>query len=131
MEDKVIGMKHCFWMHIAFLVAVATSLVSSPPAFADSWGWPKRDHWSANEKWGLILGFEGGKTLSLCEKTEDGLKEHWRRGYVDSVWPPHRAYVTNDGKYVVLRDVFHNLGLRQGNRDSRQAREDPWQLRTG
>ena len=106
----MIGMKHCFWMHIAFLVAVATSLVSGPPAFADSWGWPKRDHWSANEKWGLILGFKGGKTLSLCEKTEDGLKEHWQRGYMDSVFAPHRAYVTDDGKYVVLRDVFHSLG---------------------
>ena len=110
MKDKVNAMKYCFWMHITLCIAVATFLASSPFAFGDSWGSPKRDHWSANEKWGLILGFKGGKTLSLCEKTEDGLIEHWRRGYVDSVWPPHRAYVTNDGKYVVLRDVYRNLG---------------------
>ena len=83
---------------------------SGPLAFGDTWGPPQKEHWSASEKWGLILGFKGGKTLSLCEKTEDALKEHWRRGYVDSVWPPHRAYVTNDGKYVVLRDVYSNLG---------------------
>jgi hypothetical protein len=51
-----------------------------------------------------------GDGLSLWEKTEGGLEQHWRRPYVDRVWPPHRAYVTHDGKYVVLRDVYHNLG---------------------
>ena len=91
-------------------MGIATHLFPGPLAFGDSWGPPRKEHWSANERWGLILSFEGGKTLALCEKTEDGQKEHWRRGYVDSVWPPHRAYVTNDCKYVVLRDVYHNLG---------------------
>jgi hypothetical protein len=86
------------------------SLVSGPLAFADTWGPPTKEHWSANKQWVLKVGWPESKSLSLWEKTENGLKEHWRRGYVDRVWPPHRAYVANDGDYVVLRDVYHNLG---------------------
>ncbi len=86
------------------------SLLLCGVAHGDSWGPPEKEHFSANEKWVLKVGWRGNRTLSLCEVTDDGLKEHWRRGYVERVFPPHRAYVTNDGKYVVLRDVYHNLG---------------------
>jgi HEAT repeat protein len=80
------------------------------PARADFWGPPKKEHWSANGRFVLKVGWPQSDTLSLWEKTEDGLTQHWQRGYVDRVWPPHRAYVTDDGKYVVQRDVYHNLG---------------------
>ena len=89
---------------------ILISLVSWPVASADSWGPPMKEHWSASKQWVLKVGWRDSKKLSLWEKTDDGLKEHWRRGYVDRVWPPHRAYVTDNGKYVVLRDVYHNLG---------------------
>ena len=94
----------CLW------ACLVVSLLSQRVAIGDSWGPPQREHRSANQKWALILNVSGDKTLSLCEYTDDGLKEHWRRDYGDSVFPPHRAYVTNDGKYVVLRDKYHNLG---------------------
>ena len=29
---------------------------------------------------------------------------------MDRVWPPYRAYVTDDGNNVVLQDVYHNIG---------------------
>lgn len=80
-------------------------------AYGDTWGPPKRVHPSENGTWSLVLGLHGGKTLSLCENTDEGLTEHWQRGYVHNIWSPHLAYVTNDGKYVVLRDTYHNIGL--------------------
>lgn len=103
-------MRNYFWVRIVLLFAIVTSLNSCPIALGDSWGPPRKEHWSTNEKWVLKVGWRDSKTLSLCEKTDEGLKEHWRRGYVDRVWPPHMAYVTDNGKYVVLRDVYHNLG---------------------
>jgi HEAT repeat protein len=89
---------------------VLISMIPWPHARADSWGPPKKEHWSANETWVLKVGWPDDKTLSLWEKTEDGLRQHWRRGYVDQTYPPHRAYLTDDGKYVVLRDMYHSLG---------------------
>ncbi len=80
---------------------------------ADSWGPPRAEHWSANKMWVLKVGWLDDSTLSLWERTDDGLKERWRRGYVDQVWPPHRAHVTNNGEFVVLRDIHHNLGYRE------------------
>lgn len=85
-------------------------LLAASPVGADSWGPPTKEHWSNNGRWALVLGFAGGNTLSLCQKTDDGLKEYWRRGYVHRVWPPHLAYVADDGQYIVLKDVYHNLG---------------------
>ena len=78
---------------------------------ADSWGPPQKEHWSANKRFVLQVEYPArADGLSLCEQTEDGRKELWKRDYVDQVWPPHHAHITNDGKYVVLRDVYHNLG---------------------
>jgi HEAT repeat protein len=81
---------------------------------ADTWGPPQKEHWSANKQFVLQVedSAEAGR-LSLSKKTDGGLEELWKRGYVDPVWPPHRAYVTNDGKYVVLRDLYQNLGRRK------------------
>lgn len=89
---------------------LVSSLTLPAEALGDRWGAPAREHLSENEKWSLVVGFKGGKTLSLCQRTSDGLTETWRRGYVHRVWPPHHAYVTNDGNYIVLRDVYHNIG---------------------
>ena len=85
--------------------------IAPPRALADSWGPPRSEHWSANQRFVLKVGRVGrGKGLALWEKAEGGLKKHWERGYVDRNWPPHHAYVTDDGRYVVLRDVYHNIG---------------------
>jgi hypothetical protein len=85
--------------------------MTSPRALADSWGPPRKEHWSANERFVLKVGpREPGKGLSLWERTGDGLERRWERGYVDRTWPPHRAHVTGDGRHVVLQDVYHNLG---------------------
>ena len=88
-------------------------VISWTPALADSWGPPSKEHWSVNKKWVLKVGWMEDSTLSLWEETEDGLKEHWRRGYVDRTWPPHHAYPTDDGKFVVLRDLHSRLGYRE------------------
>lgn len=97
--------------YVAVLASTLFSVILSSRAFADSWGPPKREHWSAEERFVLKVAWgDGGKGLALWEKTGAGLKKHWERGYVDRYWPPYLAYVTDDGKYVVLRDVYHNLG---------------------
>ncbi len=80
-------------------------------ALADFWGAPQKEHWSANKRFVLQVEYPAtADGLSLCEQTEDGLKVVWKRGFVDRVRPPHHADVTNDGKYVVLRDVHGNIG---------------------
>jgi HEAT repeat protein len=80
------------------------------PAHADSWAL-QTEHWSANQQFVLQVEYPAQAAgLSLCEQTKDGRKELWKRGYVDPFWPPHHAYVTTDGKYVVLRDVYSHLG---------------------
>lgn len=105
-------MRHCCWLHIASLVAVVGLLISCLLAFGDIWGPPQNEHWSANNEWVLKVRHDS-KTLSLCEKTQDGLKEHWRREYVDPNFAPLRAYVTDDGKYVVLLDLHGCVGSGQ------------------
>ncbi len=82
----------------------------SSAALADSWGPPRKEHWSENQMVVLKVSYPQNKQLSLWKKTEDGLKPLWNRGYIHRVWPPHRAYVTDDGQYVVLRDTHHSLG---------------------
>jgi HEAT repeat protein len=82
----------------------------SSAALADSWGLPRKEHWSENQQVVLKVSYPQNKQLSLWKKTDDGLKQLWKRGYIHRVWPPHRAYVTDDGKYVVLRDTHHSLG---------------------
>ena len=79
-------------------------------ALADSWGPPRKEHWSENQQFALKVSYPKNKQLSLWKKTDDGLKPLWNRGYIHRVWPPYRAYVTDDGKHVVLRDTHHNLG---------------------
>jgi HEAT repeat protein len=96
----------------AFGVGVALLLVAADLAFADEWGRPKPEHWSANGEYVLKVagGLRVADGLSLWRKTEQGLVEQWSRGYVDDRWPPHKAYVANDGQHVVLRDVHSQLG---------------------
>ncbi|MEW6250071.1 MAG: hypothetical protein AB1716_05450 [Planctomycetota bacterium] len=48
--------------------------------------------------------------ISLWHKADGGLREIWQRGYADKSWPPHMAYVADDGQRVILRDVHHCLG---------------------
>ena len=78
---------------------------------ADSWGPPTADHWSANRQYVLHVAWPDKKQLTLLRVRSKGAREEiWSRPYVDETWPPHTAYVANDGKHVVLRDVYHNLG---------------------
>src|SRR4051794_39225246 len=84
------------------------ALTLASAVHADSWGPPRGEHWSANGKFVLKVGWrDADKQLSLWEKTDDGLQRRWARGYVDRTWPPHRAHVTGDGRHVVLQDVYH------------------------
>ena len=93
--------------HLALIVVFLGTSV-----WADSWGPPTPEHWSANGKYVLKVrwGSDEPERLSLLHKTDNGLVEMWSRGYVDADWPPHTAYVTNDGRHVVLRDVHSRLG---------------------
>src|SRR4051812_26528633 len=102
------------WVTCGVLASALASTISSPRALADSWGPPASEHWSANGRFVLKVGWPNRvKGLSLWEQCEEGLKKHWERDYVDRTWPPHRAYVAQDGKNVVLQDVYHNLGYGQ------------------
>jgi HEAT repeat protein len=77
----------------------------------DSWGPPTTQYESKNGQYVLDVGWPISKTLTLSKKTPTGKKEElWSRSYVDDTWPPHTAYVADDGQHVVLRDVYHNLG---------------------
>jgi len=89
---------------------VVASLIA--PTWADSWGPPEPEHWSRNGEYVLKVDWGSGKPdrLALWRKTDKGQSEIWSRGYVDDSWPPHAAYVANDGSRVVLRDVYSNLG---------------------
>ncbi len=98
----------CRLIHATMALVLAASLSSH--AIADSWGPPQKEHWSANGRFVLRVDYPGSRTLSLCEKTKDGLNELWKRAHVDGACPPVRAYVTNNGKFVVLRDKHHFVG---------------------
>ena len=77
----MVDMKCPFGKRISTVTLLLISLFSCKVAFCVRWE-PPKEHWSTNEKWVLKVGFRDDETLNLCEKTPDGLKEHWRRGYV-------------------------------------------------
>lgn len=78
---------------------------------ADQWGPPRTEHRSRNRQYTLNVAWPESKKLTLLRATpEGGKKELWSRPYVDETFPPHMAYVADDGQHVVLRDVYHNLG---------------------
>ena len=77
----------------------------------DSRGPPTTQFKSKNGQYVLNVAWPKKKTLTLSKKTPTGEKEElWSRSYVDARWPPHMAYVANDGQHVVLRDVHSGLG---------------------
>ena len=97
---------------IPLIVIVAQCLLGASLSYGDTWGAPKEEHWSTNGEYVLKVACNSSKPkgISLWHKTEQGLAELWTRGYVDETWPPHMAYVANDGQHVVLRDVHGSLG---------------------
>lgn len=77
----------------------------------DFWGPPTTKFRSSNRQYLLEVGWPREKTLTLFKVTPKGDKvKLWTRSYVDETWPPHAAYVANNGQYVVLRDVYSRLG---------------------
>lgn len=104
------GRRPSFGSGLLCITSVLGFLTTS--VLADSWGPPTPEHWSANGQYVLKVqwGHQKADRMSLCQKTDKGLLERWSRGFVDDRWPPHRAYVANDGRHVVLRDQHANLG---------------------
>lgn len=95
----------CFYVVVGWLLIVAT------PAFADQWGPPLPEHWSANGKWVLKVtrsSLDTHKRIALWRRGE--FEPAWIRSCADLGGPPHRAYVADDGRHVVLRDVHGELG---------------------
>ena len=78
---------------------------------ADHGGRRRTQYRSSNRQYALNVAWPDNKKLTLFKTTPTGGREElWSRPYVDETWPPHVAYVADDGQHVVLRDVYHNLG---------------------
>lgn len=98
-------------MTMCITAACVVTACAALHCMADEWGPPEPEHWSANRQFVLKVTWPGNK-LALFRADAQATPEErlWSRPYVDDTWPPHAAYVTSDGRHVVLRDVYHNLG---------------------
>ncbi len=100
----------------AILIAVvwASSLLFGQFCYADFWGSPSPEHWSDNRQFVLKVSWPKENKISLAKVFSDGTqKTLWTRGYVDESYPPHEAFVSDDGRHVVFRDVYSRLGYGQ------------------
>ena len=78
---------------------------------ADFWGPEQSEHWSKNRRYVLQV-VSSSDELRLVRTRAMGIRQElWSRPYVDKTGPPRMAYVADDGKHVILRDVHTNLGF--------------------
>jgi HEAT repeat protein len=92
-----------------FLITSAIGcLHSAPEVSADSWGPPTPEHWSSNHRFVLRVGWPD-RVLKLEEKREHDYVLRWSATYPQED-APVEAYITDDGQYVVLRDVWGRVG---------------------
>ncbi len=101
-----------------YLIAAAALLAvlpgARPDAWADKWGWPPSQYPSGNGRFVLKVD-TARRTLALQEKGRAGTTIRWSVRYPDTgakygVPAPVAAYITDDGKHVVLRDVWGRVG---------------------
>jgi HEAT repeat protein len=99
-----------------YLIAVATLIVVSqrPAAWPDEWGWPPSQHSSDNGRFLLRVG-TAQRSLALLEKGPQGISVRWSVAYPETGvkygdTAPVAAYIADDGRYVVLRDVWGRVG---------------------
>ncbi len=93
----------------ATLIIIAWALLAMP-CRADRSGPPDLEHWSVNERFVLKVTYPDGSLALFRAKSEtEPEKKLWERPYVDDL-PPHMAYVSDDGKHVVIRDLYGRIG---------------------
>jgi hypothetical protein len=91
----------------AFLVIV--SLVTSFRfGWADSWGPPPKEHWSNDRQFVLFVSelAWGQSKLVLKERGRNGFRLRWIAFHST----PVQAFITDDGRYIVLRDQWGQVG---------------------
>ena len=99
---------------IAAAALLAVVPVSRPDAWADEWGRPPSQYPSGNGRFILKVDAARG-TLALQEKGQAGTSVRWSSRYPDTGAKygrpaPVAAYITDDGKHVVLRDIWGKVG---------------------
>jgi HEAT repeat protein len=99
----------CVHLCLFFLALSASGFPGgSPAARADSWRPPKEEHWSANRRFVLRVDWKQ-RTLTLKEKRENGFLPRWSITFPQED-APVEVSITDDGRHVVLRDVWHQVG---------------------
>lgn len=93
---------------VTLLVALVWIQGEFSYAMADSWGPPQKEHWSANRRFVLNVD-DTKKRLTLQEHGRTHAKTLWSIPYPQPS-APETAYITDDGRSVVLQDQHGNLG---------------------
>lgn len=93
--------------------AITVTLGLATPVLADRWSLHPGKHWSANNKFVLrVSAYEFRPyrpKLTLKRRSKNGWQTIWAQPCPQGR-PPYSAHITDDGKYVVLRDRWANLG---------------------
>jgi hypothetical protein len=96
---------------------LATVAAFAYPAFPliDSWGPPRTEHWSSSRAY-VVRVDDFSKTLTLRNVSGKGSAHSWQIKYPQEFRPgypgaPNMAYVSDDGKHVVLCNVHGRLGF--------------------
>ncbi|MCH7904785.1 MAG: hypothetical protein IH944_09500 [Armatimonadetes bacterium] len=87
---------------------IASTLLLAGIAVADEWRSPTKEHRSESRLYVLKVN-NGAKTLTLKQDTGNGFAVKWSIKYPQKQ-APVVAYITENGRYVVLRDVWHGVG---------------------
>ena len=64
----------------------------------------KSEHWSDNKRFKLMVDTRE-RSLTLQEVSVDGFATRWRIGFAQEE-APLNAHISNDGRFVVLRDQW-------------------------
>jgi len=102
------------WRLAAGAVMALGALCLARGACADRWEWPPSEYPSDTGRF-IVRVDIAKRTLALEEKTERGRVVRWSVRYPDTGADhgdpaPIAAYITDDGKHVVLRDVWGAVG---------------------
>lgn len=81
-------------------------------AAADSWGPPKKEHWSDDRNHVLKVRDVGYRkwTLTLKKRSTNGWRTLWGIPNPQGAMPPVQAHFSKTGEFVVLQDRWHRLG---------------------
>jgi HEAT repeat protein len=95
-----------------WIISLAAPLCWFPQrVVADRWDAPTPEHWSANRRYVLTVdyGLFSKNRIRLFRVDDERRVKVWGRGYVET-YAPHMAYVSNDGRRVILRDSHSSIG---------------------